>query len=176
MTTKQESPQTEEWIALVFDTALTIAPVDSQPVGDLSIDGVLYRDCRYGALPTFYDRLVDRGGQFVGVQFWPAISKVRSFFDRLASLPYVHRPQGELSIEIYWHDKPTEGTRSTAEQAFGGPIFQSDQGVLCVTIDFQYLSGDPVDKAVLMGANARFSRASVVGNPPGNKREDSSTP
>jgi len=166
MTTRQENPQAEEWIALVFDAALTIAPVDSPPVGDLLIDGVVYRDCQYGALTTFYDRLVDTDDQFVGIQFWPAISGVEPLFDRLASLPYVHRPQDESCIEIYWRDTLTQGTKSTAEQAFGGPIFQSDQGVLCLTIDFQYLSGDLVDKAALMSAKARFSRALVVGNSP----------
>jgi len=162
MDSNKESHHVEDWIALVFDATLTIAPIDAQPEGNLIIDSIRYKDCQYGALTTFYDRIVDASQQFVGIQLWPAIAAVETIFDRLANLPYVYRPANERCLELYWNSRYMSPTQSTAEQAFGGPIFQSDQGIVCVTMDFQYLSGDPIDRAILMNANATFSRAFVV--------------
>lgn len=144
----------EQWLVLLFGNELALALAPKSLGSSFHVDGVEYRSQTSNFLTTFYDRITDDSDRLVGIRIWPAIANDAGFLDRLPRTSYLQ--VGEGFVDVWLSEAPVPSAESTADQAFGGRIYESAASTLALSLDVNYLCASEADFASVRAANARW--------------------
>lgn len=122
-----------------------LAVVEGDVAGEFFLGEDRFQDERHGHLTGFYDWLRDHHGALVGVHFCPVESS-EYLVDVVRSLEYVEVESDGQSFVARFMASPLQLSVSSHDQAFGGIVFVSNDGVFGISLDTTYVDPKDIDR------------------------------
>ncbi len=149
-----------ECLVMVFRPRLALALVEQDLGPEFTAGFACFRATTQGYLEAFYDRLYDSQSRFVGFEVTPVDDQQR-LPALLSRLNYVTAVEGGRRIQVFIVGAARDGVRSTADQAFGGRVYQDESGQVALSVELDWLSESDLTAI----ENAGADQLSIVSAP-----------
>jgi hypothetical protein len=146
--------QVEQWLVLIFGSALSIGLAPKTMPSRFRVGGAEYESLDTNYLTAFFDRLVDPAERLVGMRVSPVADSAQELMQRLPTAPYLTISNG--GFDVWFSEAPIHDAVNRGDQAFGGQVFRTQSGSFAMSFDANYLCATPADYSALREANARW--------------------
>jgi hypothetical protein len=152
------------WLVIILRDPLTVAwvPADLDETfvtGGQRFHRVIDENEALNEFAAFFDRLRDQTGRLVGIQITPMVWNDLPIL--AGALPFARAVNEEKQLQVFFLNDVPEQVLDMGDQAFGGRIYRSEDGVFAVTCDTYFL--DDEERELI--ATTVLNRAVVHPNP-----------
>jgi hypothetical protein len=146
--------QVEQWLVLIFGPTLSIGLAPKSMPSRFRVGYAEYETLDSNYLTAFFDRLLDPAGRLVGMRVSPVADSVQKLMQLLPRAPYL--TIDDDGFDVWFSEAPLADTVNGGDQAFGGQVFRTNEGVFAMSFDANYLCATEADYMTLREANARW--------------------